>query len=157
MHACLTQVEKTETVGKARSSIILCLRDKVIRKVVKEKIAALKLESLYMTKSLARRSCLKQQIYSFQMVENKYIVQPLIKIHKIINDLENIEEKNEDECWTCDFIHKRKVELWRFEKNLLKTKSFGKSEFENILRNKQENKHRKINRWKNRGNKIIVK
>jgi len=30
-----------------------------------------KLDSLYMTKSLAHRQCLKQQLYFYQMVESK--------------------------------------------------------------------------------------
>ena len=55
-------------VDKARSAIILCLRDKVLREVDREQTAVAmwaKLESLYMTKSLAHRLYLKQQLYSF--------------------------------------------------------------------------------------------
>lgn len=37
----LTQIENTKMVDKARSLIILCLGDKVLRKVAKEKIVAL--------------------------------------------------------------------------------------------------------------------
>lgn len=40
MSAHLTKVEKKEMVDKARSIIILCLRNKIIREVVKEKISA---------------------------------------------------------------------------------------------------------------------
>jgi len=60
-------------VDKAKSAIVLCLGDKVLREVAKEPTAASmwsKLESLYMTKSLAHRQFLKQQLYSFKMVEN---------------------------------------------------------------------------------------
>jgi len=56
-------------MNKARSATILCLGDKGLREVAKEKIVLLmwvKLESLYMTKSLAPRLCLKQQLYSSQ-------------------------------------------------------------------------------------------
>jgi len=52
----MSRTEKTEMLDKARSAIVLCLRDKVLRDVVKQPIAASmwsKLESLYMTKSLA--------------------------------------------------------------------------------------------------------
>jgi len=64
----MSQAEKTEMMDKARSLIVLCLRDKVLRDVAKETTAASlwsKLESLYMTKSLANRQFLKQQLYSF--------------------------------------------------------------------------------------------
>jgi hypothetical protein len=48
-----TQSEKTTMIDKARSSIILCLRDEILREVAREKITEemfTKLESLYMTK-----------------------------------------------------------------------------------------------------------
>jgi hypothetical protein len=57
----MTQAEKTEMLDKARSAIVLCLGDKVSRDIAKEPIAASmwsKLESLYMTKSLAHRQLL---------------------------------------------------------------------------------------------------
>jgi len=38
--ATMSQVEKTEMVDKARSAIVFCLSDKVLRDVVKEPIAA---------------------------------------------------------------------------------------------------------------------
>jgi hypothetical protein len=51
----LTEDEKEEILKRAHSAIQLCLRNEVLREVVKEDTAAnlwLKLESLYMTKSL---------------------------------------------------------------------------------------------------------
>ena len=62
----MSRAEKTEMVDKARSAIVLCLGDKVLREVAKEPTATsmwAKLESLYMTKFL------KQQLYSFRIVE----------------------------------------------------------------------------------------
>ena len=59
----MSQAEKTEMVDKARSAIVLCLGDKVLRDVAKEPTATSmwsKLESLYMTKSLPHRQFLKQ-------------------------------------------------------------------------------------------------
>jgi hypothetical protein len=56
---------------KALSSIILCLGDKVLREVARETSAAAmwsKLDALYMTKSLAHKQCLKQQLYFFRVV-----------------------------------------------------------------------------------------
>nr|KYP36396.1 Retrovirus-related Pol polyprotein from transposon TNT 1-94 [Cajanus cajan] len=87
-------------IEKARSAIILCLGDKALREVAREKTAAamwLKLESLYMTKSLAHRLCLKQRLYSFKMTETKSIVDQLAEFNKILDDLENIEVQLEDE------------------------------------------------------------
>jgi len=54
----MSSVEKTEMVDKAMSVVVLCLEDKVLREVTKESAATSmwsKLESLYMTKSLAHR------------------------------------------------------------------------------------------------------
>jgi len=90
----MSRVEKTEMVDKAKSAIVLCLGDKVLREVVKEPNATsmwAKLESLYMTKSLAHRQFLKQQLYSFRMVKSKAIMEQLTEFNKILDDLENIE------------------------------------------------------------------
>ncbi|WVZ06123.1 hypothetical protein V8G54_019469 [Vigna mungo] len=76
------------------------MRDKVLREVAKEKIAAeiwAKLESLYMTRSLAHRLCLKQQLFSFKMSESRTIEEKIAEFSKIVDDLENIEVKLEDE------------------------------------------------------------
>jgi len=54
----MSQAEKIEMMDKARSAIVLCLGDKVLRDVAKEPTATSmwsKLESLYMTKSLVHR------------------------------------------------------------------------------------------------------
>ena len=96
----MSRAEKTEMVDKARSAIVLCLGDKVLREVAKEPTAAsmwAKLESLYMTKSLAHRQFLKQQLYSFKMVESKAIMEQLTEFNKILDDLENIKVNLEDE------------------------------------------------------------
>ena len=96
----MSQAEKTEMVDKAKSAIVLCLGDKVLREVAKEPTATsmcAKLEYLYMTKSLAHRQFLKQQLYSFRMVESKAIMEQLTEFNKILDDLENIEVQLEDE------------------------------------------------------------
>lgn len=58
----------------------------------------IKIESLYMTKFLNHRFCLKQQLYSFCMAENKTVMEKLEKTLKIIDDLKIIlvEVDNED-------------------------------------------------------------
>jgi hypothetical protein len=68
MPANLSAEEKTELNEKALSAIILCLGDRVLREVAKETTAAAmwaKLNSLYMTMSLAHRQFMKQRLYFF--------------------------------------------------------------------------------------------
>jgi len=84
---------------KAVSAIILCLGDKVLREVSRETTPVSmwnKLDSLYMTKSLAHRQCLKQQLYFYRMVESKPIMEQLTELNKIIDDLANIDVNMED-------------------------------------------------------------
>lgn len=62
----LSNKEKGEILDKAHSLIIFSLGDKVLREVSKEETTAgiwTKLEHLYMTKSLANRLFLKQNLY----------------------------------------------------------------------------------------------
>ena len=85
---------------KAHSAIILCLGDRALREVAREKTAAAiwtKLENLYMTKSLANRLYLKQRLYSFKMTEEKTMSDQIDNLNKIIDDLENIDIKMDDE------------------------------------------------------------
>jgi hypothetical protein len=68
---------------KALGAIILRLRDKVLREVAKEtSVVAMWtiLDSLYMTKSLAHKQYLKQQLYFYHMVDNKSVVSWLSSI-----------------------------------------------------------------------------
>jgi len=50
-----------------------------------------------MTKCLAHRQFLKQQLYSFNKVDTKVIMEQLTKFNKILDDLENIEVHLKDE------------------------------------------------------------
>ncbi|KAK2397311.1 alpha carbonic anhydrase [Trifolium repens] len=99
MPANLSAEEKTELNEKALSAIILCLGDRVSREVAKETTAAAmwaKLDSLYMTKSLAHRQFMKQRLYFFRMVETKPITEQLAEFNKILDDLANIDVTLED-------------------------------------------------------------
>lgn len=57
-----------------------------------------------MTKYFAHILGLKQKLYSFPMVDNKSIVKQLTKFHKIIDDLENIKVKIDDEDKTISLL-----------------------------------------------------
>ena len=72
----LSEKKKNDILEKAQRAIILSLGDKALKEVSRETSAAaiwLKLEKLYMTKSLANRLYLKQRLYSFKMAEGKSI------------------------------------------------------------------------------------
>ena len=86
--------EKAELLEKAHSAIILSLGDTVLREVAKTKFAVelwLKLESLYMTKSLANRLHKKIKLYTFKMTPSMSIEEHLDHFNKIVLDLENID------------------------------------------------------------------
>ncbi|GJR41244.1 hypothetical protein Tco_1216928 [Tanacetum coccineum] len=65
-----TAALKTDAYKKAHSALLLCLDSKVLREVNKEDSHAgdwLKLETLYMTKSLANKLYLKKKLFTFYM------------------------------------------------------------------------------------------
>lgn len=93
-------VKKQEMMDRAHSLLILNLTDKVLQEVSKERTASgvwLKLESLYMTKSLANRLYMKQKLYSYKIVDDKSIGEQLDEFNKALDDLENIDVKMDDE------------------------------------------------------------
>ena len=96
----MSDQDKKVLMEKARSAIILNLRDKFLRKVSKKKTTVgvwTELESLYMTKSLVNRLYLTQALYSFKMQEDKSIDDQLDTLNKLILDLENIDVSIDDE------------------------------------------------------------
>ncbi|GJX43338.1 retrovirus-related pol polyprotein from transposon TNT 1-94 [Tanacetum coccineum] len=91
---------KTELNKKAHSAMILCLGNKVLREVTGETTAAgvwSKLETLYMTKSLANKLYLKKKLYTFYMPAGRKIFEHIDEFNKIVLDLANIEVKFGDE------------------------------------------------------------
>jgi len=85
----MSRAEKTELVDKAKIVIVLCLRDKVLREVPKEPTAKSmwsKFEYLYMKNSLTHWQFLKQQLYSFKMVQSKAIMEQLAEFNVILDD-----------------------------------------------------------------------
>ena len=84
----------------AKSTIILSLNDLVIRKVAKEKTMAelwAKLESLYMTKSLANRLYIKKMMFTLKMAEGSSLDEHIDEFNKVCDTLETIDEGLNDE------------------------------------------------------------
>ena len=75
---------------KTHSTIMLCLTDDIINKVSEEETVVglwLKLESLYMTKSLTNNLLLKQCLFGLRMQEGTSLRDNLEKLNTILLDL----------------------------------------------------------------------
>ncbi|GJX67378.1 hypothetical protein Tco_0303105 [Tanacetum coccineum] len=95
-----TAALKTDVYKKAHSALLLCLDNKVLREVNKEDSAAgvwLKLETLYMTKSLANKLYLKKKLFTFYMDSGKKLSEHVDEFNKLIGDLANIGVDIDDE------------------------------------------------------------
>ena len=85
---------------KAHSSILLYLIDEVITEVADEETVAglwLKLESLYMTKSLTNKLLLKQRLFARHMKEGTSLKDHPDQLNTLLMELRNIDVKIEDE------------------------------------------------------------
>ncbi|KAJ4703588.1 Retrovirus-related Pol polyprotein from transposon TNT 1-94 [Melia azedarach] len=85
---------------KAHSTIMLCLADDIITEVAEEETAQglwVKLEGLYMTKSLTNKLFLKQRLFSLRMQEGMPLRDHLDQLNTILLELRNIDVKVEDE------------------------------------------------------------
>ena len=100
--------EITTLEEKAHSTIILCLDDEIITEVVEEENASglwLKLESLYMTKSLTNRLLLKQHLFSLRMNEGTPLRYHLDHLITILLELHNMDVKVEQlDKLDCHFL-----------------------------------------------------
>ncbi|GJX64372.1 copia LTR rider [Tanacetum coccineum] len=95
-----TAALKTDVYKKAHSALLLCLDNKVLREVNKESSAVgvwLKLETLYMTKSLANKLYLKKKLFTFYMHSGKKLSEHIDEFNKLIDDLANIDVDIDDE------------------------------------------------------------
>nr|GEX57920.1 retrovirus-related Pol polyprotein from transposon TNT 1-94 [Tanacetum cinerariifolium] len=95
-----TAALKTNVYKKAHNALLLCLDNKVLREVNKEDSAAgvwLKLETLYMTKSLANKLYLKKKLLTFYMHSSKKLSEHIDEFNKLIGDLTNIDVDIDDE------------------------------------------------------------
>ena len=96
LSSSMSEAEKEKMLETAYSIIILYLSDNVLRQVSKETTAEgiwMKLESLYMTKSLTNRIYLKAKFFGFKMQEDKSLDENLDEFNKIVIDLENMEKR----------------------------------------------------------------
>nr|GEY14218.1 retrovirus-related Pol polyprotein from transposon TNT 1-94 [Tanacetum cinerariifolium] len=85
---------------KALATIQLFLTREVLREIIHETTAAglwLKLESLYMTKSLANKLRLKDRLYTFRMKLGTSVQDHLYEFITILIDLENLDVDIDDE------------------------------------------------------------
>ncbi|KAJ4717014.1 Retrovirus-related Pol polyprotein from transposon TNT 1-94 [Melia azedarach] len=85
---------------KTHSTIMLCLADDIITEVTEEETAQglwVKLEGLYMTKSLTNKLLLKQRLFSLRMQEGMPLRDHLDQLNTILLELRNIDVKVEDE------------------------------------------------------------
>jgi hypothetical protein len=86
--------------AKARATILLSLSDEVLYEVADAKTAPalwLKLESLYMTKSLTNKLLMKQRLFALRMQEGAALKDHLDELNSILMDLKNIEVQIDDE------------------------------------------------------------
>nr|GEV88898.1 retrotransposon protein, putative, Ty1-copia subclass [Tanacetum cinerariifolium] len=91
---------KAELNKKPHSAVYFCFGNKSLREVTGETTATgvwSKLETLYMTKSLANKLYLKKKLYTFYMSVGRKIFEHIDEFNKIVLDLANIEVKFEDE------------------------------------------------------------
>nr|GEU79295.1 retrotransposon protein, putative, Ty1-copia subclass [Tanacetum cinerariifolium] len=95
-----TAALKTYVYKKAHSALLLCLDNKVLREVNKEDSAAgvwLKLETLYMTKSLANKLYLKKKVFTFYIHAGNKLFEHIYEFNKLIGDLAKIDIDIDDE------------------------------------------------------------
>ena len=82
----MSDEENDELMEKTHSVILLCLGNEVLREVAKKDMTAklwLRLESLYMRKSLTNHLYLKKRLYTLQMKEGTSIKDTLMNLIKL--------------------------------------------------------------------------
>lgn len=85
---------------KAHSLILLSLFDEVLYEVVDEETASglwLKLEKVYMTKSICNKLVLKRRLFGLHMKEGTSLKDHLDELSSILIELRDIDVKIEDE------------------------------------------------------------
>ncbi|KAL8527828.1 hypothetical protein ACS0TY_005596 [Phlomoides rotata] len=130
-----TGAKKIEIGEKAHSAIILCLGDKPLREVSKEKTAInvwRKLESLYQTKSVSNKLYTKQKLLDFRMSDGKDLNEQLDTFNRYIDDLEDLDVKLEDDDKALMLLNALPRSLDNFKDSVLFGNQDGVS-YESVL------------------------
>ena len=93
---------------KAHSTLLLYLNDRVLRELQKEETTLdvwVKLESLYATKSTTNRLHLKNKLLAFKITDSEGLLKQLEEFHRLLDDLEAIEESMKDEDKALMLLH----------------------------------------------------
>lgn len=151
LSADMTEKEKIGMLEKAHSLIILSLGDKVLREVSRETTAQAlwaKLEVLYLTKSLANSLFLKQRLYSFKMHEDKSFSEQIDEFNKIIDDLENISVKMDDDDKTLLLLNSIPKSYEQFKDAMLygRAQTITLEEVQSLIRAKELQKKHEMRR-----------
>ncbi|KAL8522551.1 hypothetical protein ACS0TY_012634 [Phlomoides rotata] len=130
-----TAAKKAEINEKAHSAIILCLGDKPLREVCKEKTVIdvwRKLESLYQTKSVSNKLYVKQKLLDFRMADGKDLNEQLDIFNRYIDDLEDLDVKMEDDDKALMLLNALPKSLDNFKDSVLFGNQDGVS-YESVL------------------------
>ncbi|GJU50579.1 hypothetical protein Tco_1220134 [Tanacetum coccineum] len=142
---------------KSHSTVILCLGNKVLREVTEEKTAAgvwSKLETLYMTKSLANKLYLKKKLYTLCMPAGQKISEHIDEFNKIVLDLANIKVKFKDEDLALLLLTSLPPSYKHFVDTLLYGREALTLEDVMPILNSKEIKERGKSRSKSRGGRL---
>ncbi|KAL8473574.1 hypothetical protein ACS0TY_030419 [Phlomoides rotata] len=105
----ISREKKVEINKKAHSVIILCLGDKPLREVSKEKTAIdiwKKLESLYQTKSVSNKLYVMQKLLDFKMSEDKGLSEQLDTFNRYVDDLDVKLEDDDKALMLLNALHR---------------------------------------------------
>ncbi|KAL8507705.1 hypothetical protein ACS0TY_018301 [Phlomoides rotata] len=131
----ISREKKVEINEKAHSAIILCLGDKPLREVSKEKTVIdvwKKLKSLYQTKSVSNKLYVKQKLLDFRMSEDKGLSEQLDTFNRYVDDLEDLDVKLKDDDKALMLLNTLPRSLENFKDVVL----FGRQDevsYENVL------------------------
>ncbi|KAL8477708.1 hypothetical protein ACS0TY_029850 [Phlomoides rotata] len=118
----ITRERKIEIMEKAHSVIILCLGDKPLGEVSKEKTTIdvwNKFESLYQTKSVSNKLYVKQKLLNFRMSEDRNLSEQLDTFNRYVDNLKDLGVKLEDDDKALMILNALPKSLENFEDAVL--------------------------------------
>jgi len=97
-------------INKIKNAITLCLGKKAFRKIEKRTVASMWMKLYHtMTKSLAHKIYLKQELNLFKMTKSRMMVEQVPDFNKILDYLEIIEVKLENKDKVLLFLNALQV------------------------------------------------